>query len=211
MIVAADSPHPADTGWQRRDFLAGLALLGLAVGPAAAAVAASAPQDANIVRYQGLMRDVAQIVIPRTDTAGAGDVGAGAFVLLGLAHGLGGAHQPVTTSGLEGFSSADGRFDHARWLALELDRRAGGDFAHAGLPARQAAVAGLDRDAFADAPMAQPWRTIKNLVLTGYYTSEIGGSKELNYELVPGRWDPDVPVTPTTRAYSSDWTAIDFG
>jgi hypothetical protein len=31
------------------------------------------------------MRDVvAQIVIPRTDTAGAGDVGAGSFMLLAL-------------------------------------------------------------------------------------------------------------------------------
>ena len=30
-------------------------------------------------------------------------------------------------------------------------------------------------------------------------------------KLVPGRWDPDLPLKPTDRAFSSDWTAVDFG
>lgn len=201
----------ADMGWQRRDFLAGLALLGLAVGPAAAVVVATKASAASQPAQQALMRDVAQIVIPRTDTAGAGDVGAGSFVLLALDHGLENAHKPVTEPALAGFSGADGRFDHPRWLAQELDRRTGGDFAGAAPAARRAAVAGLDRDAFAQVPTVQPWHTIKNLILIGYYTSEVGGSQELQYELVPTRFDPDLPMTPATRATSSDWTAIDFG
>jgi len=52
---------------------------------------------------------------------------------------------------------------------------------------------------------------VKGLILTGYYTSEVGGARELRYELVPGRYDPKVPITPETRAWSSDWTAVDFG
>ncbi|MBX9664658.1 MAG: gluconate 2-dehydrogenase subunit 3 family protein, partial [Novosphingobium sp.] len=52
-----------------------------------------------------------------------------------------------------------------------------------------------------------------NRCLARFYpgVDKIGGSKELNYELVPSRFDPKVPVTPATRAYSSDWTAVDFG
>jgi hypothetical protein len=49
------------------------------------------------------------------------------------------------------------------------------------------------------------------LILTGYYTSEIGGARELQYELTPGRYDPAVAIRPGERAYSSDWTAVDFG
>ena len=36
--------------------------------------------------------------------------------------------------------------------------------------------------------------------MVGYYTSEAGASKELIYDLVPGRFDPDIPVTAATRA-----------
>jgi hypothetical protein len=51
----------------------------------------------------------------------------------------------------------------------------------------------------------------QGLILTGYYSSEAGASKELQYNLIPGRWDADIPLKPGDRAYSSDWTAVEFG
>lgn len=42
----------------------------------------------------------------------------------------------------------------------------------------------------------------------GYYTSETGASKELRYELIPGRFDPDIAVTRQFRALSNDWTGL---
>ena len=30
-------------------------------------------------------------------------------------------------------------------------------------------------------------------------------------ELVPGRWDPNLPLPAHNRSWSSDWTAVDFG
>lgn len=210
----------ATGAWRRRDLLAGLALLGLAVGPAAAAVAATRQAEGQAAGraapHQALLREVAQLVIPRTATPGAGEVGVGAFVLLALEHGLEGTRRPMgdaarAVPAIAGCARPDGSLDHARWLAGELDRRAGGSFATAPLAKRQAALAALDHDAFADVAAAQPWHPLKALILIGYYASETGGSRELAYELVPGRFDPDLPVTPATRAYSSDWTAIDFG
>jgi gluconate 2-dehydrogenase gamma chain len=47
------------------------------------------------------------------------------------------------------------------------------------------------------------YRRLRGLVLFGYYTSEIGGSQELRYELVPGRYDADIPYDPKERAYSN--------
>lgn len=206
---------PATTGWNRRDFLGGAALLALALGlPVAAVRLTDLPDDeAPSERQRQLMGRVAQLVIPRTDTPGAGDVGTGDFVLLALAHGLSGSADPVSSGSLPGLVRhlrRDGSLRHADWLAAELDHRAGGDFL--GVPARQATLLGaLDAEAYAQGQDNHPWRTLKTLILTGYYTSEAGGSQELRYELVPGRWDPDLPATPQTRAFSSDWTAVDFG
>lgn len=201
------------TGWQRREFVKGAALLALAYAmPAAAAdPAALDPATAPSPRRVALMRSLAQIVIPRTDTPGAGDLGTGDFVLLALAHGLEGTGKPVAI--LPEFAAhrrGDGTFDHAGWIEAELDRRAGGDFLALAAPAQAEQVAALDRAGFA-APAWHPWRAVKALILTGYYTSEAGASQELRYELIPGRWDPDLPANAETRAFSSDWTAVDFG
>lgn len=189
--------------WTRRDMLGGLALFGLVVGVPAAAVHLSrldpglAPTDAQRV----LLRHVSQLVIPRTDTPGAGDVGTGDFVAFALAHGLEGARKPLEAAKPYAvFLRPDGSLDHVAWLEKALGQKD-----------RNAALKALDADAYADGVRDHPWRTIKGLILTGYYTSEAGGSQELQFELVPGRFDPDVPLKPGDRAFSSDWTAVDFG
>lgn len=203
-------------GWNRRDFLGGAALLALAIGlPVAAIKLSDFPADeAPTDRQRSLMRAVSQLVIPRTATAGAGDVGAGDFVILALTHGLEKSRTVLPNTAPAFYLThrrADGSLDHLRWLEAELDKRSAGDFLK--LSARRQAenLAALDGEAYAEGVKDHPWRTVKALILTGYYTSEVGGSKELRFELVPGRYDPDLPVTPETRAYSSDWTAVDFG
>lgn len=203
-------------GWDRRDFLGGAALLALALGlPIAAVKLSDLPADeAPTDRQRLLLREVSQLVIPRTATAGAGDVGAGDFVILALAHGLEKSRVVLPQGAAADYlphRRADGSLDQVRWLEAALDKRAGGDFLKQGAAQRSQALAALDAEAYAEGVKDHPWRTVKALILTGYYTSEVGGSKELHFELVPGRYDPDLPVTPETRAYSSDWTAVDFG
>lgn len=202
-------------GWDRRDFLQGGALLALAIGVPGAAVALSRldPDDAPTRAQQTMMRTVAQLVLPRTDTPGAGDVGAGEFALLGLAHGLEGARKLIggdAMPNLQPFRRPDGSLRHAAWLERELDRRSRGQFLARGAAEQAQALGSLDAEAFA-APGDHPWKIVKALILTGYYTSEAGGSQELRYEPVPGKWDPDLPLKPGDRAISNDWTAVDFG
>lgn len=203
-------------GWSRRDFFGGAALLAMAVGiPAAVARYSDLdPSDEPSDRQRAMIAGVSQLVIPRTDTAGAGEVGVGDFVILALAHGLEGSRAPVAADAMPNvarYQRRDGSLRHLDWLETQLDQRASGDFQKADPARRIAALQALDGEAFGEGVRSHPWRTIKGLILTGYYTSEVGGSKELNYELVPGRWDPDLPRTPATHAYSSDWTAVDFG
>ena len=205
-----------ETGWRRREFIGAASLLALALGlPIAAVRLTDLPADeAPTEAQRALLREVSQLTLPRTVTPGAGDTGTGDFVLLALVHGLEGSRAPLPASaqgdgGYGDFLRPDGSLRHAAWLGHELDRRAGGAFVRA--PNRAAILAALDAEAYAPGRDSHPWRTIKALILTGYYTSETGGAHELRYELVPGRWDPDLPATPQTVAYSSDWTAVDFG
>lgn len=202
--------------WSRRDALRMGAWLAAAAGTPAAArtlarkAAARAPQPHAVA----LLNAVAQCVIPRTDTPGAGDVHTGAFVVLALAHGLHGARQPLaadTNAALRAHVRPDGSLDHVAWLEADLAARAGGLFLAATPARRVAALTALDAQAYAPGADRHPWRTVKALILTGYYTSEAGAAQELHYEAVPGRYDPDLPVTPQTRAISNDWTAVDFG
>jgi gluconate 2-dehydrogenase gamma chain len=68
-------------------------------------------------------------------------------------------------------------------------------------PARIEAVRAYDAAAFATGN--EPYRKLKELVLTAYYWSEAGATQELRYELAPGVWEPRVPVTSATRTWAT--------
>jgi hypothetical protein len=164
-------------------------------------------------RERAVLRIVSDLVIPRTDTPGAVDVGVPAFVELALNHGLEGSRPPASsaaiTQGVPRRDQQGGLFVLAR-LADRLDAGAPGKFTEAPADKQLHALQALDADFGKDG--ADPdWTIVKRLILIGYYTSEPGGSVELNYELVPGRWDADLPLSPDRKAYSSDWTAVEFG
>ena len=201
--------------WHRREFLGAAGLLAAALGTTPARLLAALPAaEAPTARQAALLREVSQLVIPRTATAGAGEGGAGAFVALALAHGLKGTRLPLAGAPAGWPLRADGSLRYDLWLEQELDRRAGGDFLTQPAPRRQSVLAALDAEAFPPGPPpahSSPWVAVKSLILLAYYTSEEGGSKELRYEAVPGRWDNDLPLHKGDRAFSSDWTAVDFG
>ena len=207
----------AAQSWGRRDFLGGIALFAMVIGVPAAAIRLSDldEADAPTERQRELIAEVSELVIPRTQTPGARDVGVGDFVILALAHGLSGTRSPMAsgmvTSALEPFRRRDGSLRYLDWLEQTLNRSASGDFVRRDKSQRLALLGALDAQAMAQGAPWSPWVGIKGLILTGYYTSEIGGSKELRYELVPGRFDPNIPLKPTDRAWSSDWSAVEFG
>ena len=203
--------------WDRRDFLGGAALLALALGIPVAGVVLSdldeneAPSD----RQREMMQSVSQAVLPATDTPGAGDVGVGDFVILALAHGLDGTRDPAGSSEMPWafpeYRRRDGSLRYLDWLEEALDRMANGDFLRRDETRQEQLVGQIDTEAFADGADTHPWRALKGLILLGYYTSEAGGSRELRFELTPGRFDPALPMGPDTRAWSSDWTSVEFG
>lgn len=184
----------------RREVLLGLAF---ALGGAAAlagcgrssneAIVASVAPTGELKFYDAdqfrMIRLLSDAIIPRTDTPGALDVQA-----------------PEYLDGMMSVwaSEQTGR-EHRETLTM-IEAALGGGFADLPDAERRAAVARLDAEAYAangDAPggIAARYRTLKSLIASVYYASEPGATEELQYELIPGRWDGDAPLSEIGRTW----------
>jgi hypothetical protein len=139
---------------------------------------------------------LAERILPRTDTPGALDAGVDRFLDAMLAE-----YVPPG--------------DRERYLAGldRLERRArerwGAGFADCALAEQDALVAELDRAVFGDeSPAAELdeadrrfYRLHKELTVAGYYTSELGQTRELR--LMPlGEYRADEPIGPDARSWA---------
>lgn len=191
--VATSAPSPAHS-LSRRELLCGTAAVGaLALAtPRIAQNAAIDPADLT-----PLIDEISDLVLPGSRVARPG-----AFIASVL---------PSRWRGL----TVDDVQRVGRWL----DQAVQGQFLRRDLAQRYAALASLDAAAFGRAPAAsravdaetgQSWQTLKRAVLTAWYTSEQGGAGDLAFQLVPGRWDPDLPIGNHPHPLSNDWLAIWF-
>jgi hypothetical protein len=173
--------------------LAGLGELGFNADVLAAAAAkgasASAPEllTRDELQLTGVLAD---LIIPRTETPGALDVGAHRTVdhLLKAC-----ALEPAQAA----FRSGLARIDAAA-------RAQGAKRFGALPPARQVALLqALERGATPFGPEDQRFfRELKGYVAFAYYTSEAGASRELAYLPVPGGFKGDVKVTRATHTWA---------
>jgi hypothetical protein len=210
--AAASAGISPATGIDRRQIIGGAIALSALVGlPLHAWHKAhdGEPGGAASESEKLLLARLSDLVIPTTDTPGAVAVGVPAFVELALLHGLDETAPPV--SGLVRMANYRGGLPVLEEVARDLNRKAQGGFLGLKPDRQHELLAAYDAEAFAGEKPDHPWKKLKALILTGYYTSEVGASRELQYELVPGRWDPDLPLPPNNRSWSSDWTAVDFG
>lgn len=168
----------------------GMALIG---GAAAAEPAQYPPEipafafsEAEIARLD----EVAEIIIPKTDTPGARDAQVGAFMALFVADCYSPAERVAFRNGI-------GALDR---LAAE---RFGGDFLTIPAEARQALVEDLDAAArAAPGPTPHYFTMMKQLTILGFFTSEIGATEALEYLDVPGIFE-DLPLEPGQRAWAT--------
>ena len=159
---------------------------GMTANPAAAIAKTAAKGAAKKPRFftpaqAAVLAEVAEIIIPRTDTPGAKDAGVPEAFDAMMVNWASTQHQIQFRSVVDEFVAAGiMKMKPADRLALvaktNAEKMAAWDPAYVGF---------------------------KQLVMTLYYLSEAGATKELRYELVPGSWDAWIPVTPNTRAYAA--------
>lgn len=120
-----------------------------------------------------LVTRIADLILPRTDTPGASDVGVPAFIDAMLA----------------GWYSDGERADFRRGLAA-IDRLAGGDgFLRHDEVAQNQTLERLDGREGAAGSAEAAFRTVKSLTLHGYFTSETIRKRVLGATVIPGRFD----------------------
>ena len=150
------------------------------VPEAALAKAAAKPERFFTPAQFAVVAEVADIILPRTDTPGAKDAGV-----------------PEALDALMTNWASDTRQAEFRALADELGGR--------GLM-KMAPRERLEAVRAIDAEKMKAWdpayTKFKDLVMTLYYLSEAGATKELRYELIPGKWEPWTEMASDTRAWA---------
>ena len=132
-----------------------------------------------------LLEQVCEVIIPTTDTPGA--IGAGVPQFMWQI--------------LEDWGTESSRAEIAGVLvAVEklAWSRFGAAFLELSPDRRLEVIKILDSECLAAKDPA--YTKFKHLVLVGYYQSEIGATRELRYELVPGAWRSCVPLSEIGRA-----------
>ena len=140
--------------------------------------APGAPPRFYTDREMAVLSRVSDLLIPRTETPGALDVGVPALLDQLLAD----------------WASRDTQADQRAALATldaELTSRSGGDFLGATDGVAREALAALDADVFAGEAV-EGYRSLKGLVSQVYFATEGGAVEEQGWMAVPGRWDPCV-------------------
>ena len=170
----------------RRDLLkliaaaTGCALVG--IEGALAAPGARTPFSA---RDLAMLDEIAETIIPRTDTPGARDAAVGAFIAR-YAHAC---YDPAQLRSLQqGIGAIDAR----------MRARGPAGFLHASAAQRHVLLTTIDLEAKAhakDANQAVPhyFTLMKQLTLLGFFTSEPGSTRVLRYRPVPGKYRGCVP------------------
>jgi hypothetical protein len=131
---------------------------------------------------QKIVAEIAEIIIPKTETPGAKEVGVSAFIEMMLRDCY---KEPEQLSFMEGLAS----MEKVKFLSLNSDERNG-------------VLKFLEQDAKKMTGKSTPfWRLIKELTLLGYFTSEAGLKASFEYVQIPGKLEL-VKLKPNQKSYA---------
>ena len=187
----------------RREVLQRVAMLmgGAISAPAALAVlnGCSPKPDATwqplfLSKEEGAMvEDVADLIVPRTTTPGARDVGVPAFIDVILKDVYPAEDQARFISGLRDFDAEAQRVHGKPFLQLPQTQRM--SFLQ---QIHDAAAADEKVQADKDVPAAERKRPfilmMKELTLLGFFSSQVGATQVLQYVAVPGGFQACIPI-----------------
>jgi hypothetical protein len=178
--------------------LAGAATAGAWTSASAAAVlqtagAAPTPKAAGLTQPElKIVAVAADAIVPATDTPGAVAAGVPAFIAALATHWMTSDELAQFRAGLASLDAGARRryrrgfaaCTPAQAAAILQDLRASSPY-----EGRTFELAARIED-----PKAPFYLRLRDLVVLGYFTSEIGSTKELRYVAVPGRFDGDVDI-----------------
>jgi hypothetical protein len=140
-----------------------------------------------------LMGEIAETIIPETTTPGAKAAGVGEFIKLMIDDCYKPDDQTAFRAGLaEVDKQAKGLF---KKNFVECDKKQKTDI-----------LQRMEAQAMAERSQGKRdfsfWFTIKELTLTGYFTSEIGAKQALEYVYIPTKYEPCIDLKPQQKTWA---------
>lgn len=136
-----------------------------------------------------LLAEIAEIIIPATDTPGAKDAMVDRFIDLMVADVYTEEESNAFLAGLDAFNERAKSAHGSDFLQLDKDT--------------QLAMVEAEDAAAMDAQGERPFfRTMKELTLLGYFTSEPGATQALEYLPIPGRLEGCTPLKEGQKAWA---------
>ncbi|MDR5861281.1 gluconate 2-dehydrogenase subunit 3 family protein [Halomonas eurihalina] len=140
-----------------------------------------------------LLDEIAETILPRTDTPGAKDARVGEFMTVFVTDCYTPQEQEIFHNGLAKLDALS---------RAEYDR----DFLSLDGSQRETLVSRLDEEAKAQVAADDTphyFTMIKQLTLFGFFTSEVGAKEVLRFVAVPGRYDGCAPYEPGQPAWAT--------
>jgi glucoside 3-dehydrogenase (cytochrome c) hitch-hiker subunit len=152
-------------------------------------------QPAFLSKEEGaIVADIADLIVPRTDTPGAREVGVPAFIDVILKDAYPSDDQARFVSGLKDFDSEAQRVHGKPFLELSQAQR----LAFLQQMHDTAADAERAQAEERDVPASERKRPfvlmMKELTLLGFFTSQVGATQVLQYVAVPGGFQACIPL-----------------
>lgn len=161
---------------------------------------------------RSLLAEIAEVIIPKTDTPGAKDTGVAEVIEILLKDCYNEDQQKHFVTGLkdleEESKKVGGNFvslDDANKMAVLMTMRdkAKAEREEADKVKIVDAETGREKEDHTKKEPPIPFYTlVRDLTIFGYYSSEYGVTKAFEYSPVPGKFDPCIKVSPDQRAYS---------
>lgn len=139
--------------------------------------------------------EIAETILPETQTPGAKAAGVGPFMALMVADCYEASDQQIFRAGMKQLDDAS-------------RKATGSPFLSALLAERLSVLQALDQEqkSYMDAKRPDEpnhyFRMMKELALLGYFTSQIGCTRAQRYVESPGRYDPCTPYTPGSPSWA---------
>lgn len=143
-----------------------------------------------------LLDEVADTIIPTTDTPGAKAAGVGAFMKVMVTDCYDEADQKIFMEGITKLGEASQKQFSKGFMELDADQK-------------KTLLTAIDKemkDYQASKKETDPkhyFKMMKDLTLQGYFTSEIGATKALRYVAVPGKYEGCIPYKKGDRAWAT--------
>lgn len=150
---------------------------------------------------KALVSEVAEIIIPKTDTPGAKDAKVGEFIEMMLKDCYAAKDQESFNKGLAELEKKDflkAKPEEQTKILKEMEANAKDELAKAGEEKKKYTEAGKE---YTDAGVPF-FRLMKELTLLGYFTSEPGATQALEYVAVPGRYDGCIDLKPGQKSWA---------